>query len=226
MALRNLSDAIYAYENGQSHISRFYKGNNATIKDGFWQDWSFAAGQPSYDARIGISGQFNPYIASKNDAIYIPDISAGMERRLARIVLATTASGASQASLNVIAYDLLGVYPLIDGDSLDLQQFDNSQPLPRYTNGVGVFPVLVNHVAPMVQQADGTMVYTDTNGVDQTVAFGVSLGVAGCVVSSAISSAVAGSQGSISMPLKGSSGCLAVNQSNSTQRHLVCSRST
>jgi hypothetical protein len=74
MPILSLSDTNAAYDAGRVHVQRFYKGANSTIKDGFWQDWSFAAGQPAYDARIGVSGAFNPYIASKNDAIYFPGI--------------------------------------------------------------------------------------------------------------------------------------------------------
>ena len=210
MPICNLSDTNSAYDEGRVHVQRFYKGNNTTLKDAFWQDWSFAAGQPAYDARIGTSGAFNPYVAQGNDAIYFPGIAAGMERRLKRVVLRSSASGASQASLNVMVYDLLGVYPLIDGDSTDVQEFDNSATLPRYTDGYGIFPVLVNHIAPVTAIGSGIMVYVDHNDVEQTVNFGVALGTAGNVVSAITASAVAGSQGSLSMPTNNSSGVKAI----------------
>lgn len=210
MAITSLSDTNAAYDAGRVHVQRFYKGANSTIKDAFWQDWSFAAGQPAYDARIGVSGQFNPFVASRNDAIYFPDIPAGMDRRLKRIVLATTAGGASQSSLNVMVYDLIGVYPLIDGDSTDVQSFDNTLTLPRYADGQGVFPVLVNHIAPTTTTGDGVMTFIDTNDVERTVSFGVALGAAGCVVSAITNSAVAGSQGALSMPTQDSEGVKAI----------------
>jgi hypothetical protein len=210
MPILSLSDTNAAYDAGRVHVQRFYKGANSTIKDGFWQDWSFAAGQPAYDARIGVSGAFNPYIASKNDAIYFPGINPGEDRRLKRVVLRTQASGASQASLNVMVYDLLGVYPLIDGDSTDVQYFDNTLTLPRYVDGNGVFPVLVNHIAPITSTGDGVMTFLDTNNVERTVNFGVAFGTAGNVVSAVTNSAVAGSQGGISMPTQDSAGVKAI----------------
>ena len=56
MPIRNLSDTVAAYEAGRFHVQRFYKGANATAGDTRWHDWSFAAGQPAYDARIGVAG--------------------------------------------------------------------------------------------------------------------------------------------------------------------------
>jgi len=184
MPIASLSDVNDAYDNGRYHIQRFYKGANAVANvPPLWTDWAYAAGQPAYDARIGTSGQFNPYVATKNDAIWFPDIPDGMHRRLKRVVLRCGPAAAGQTITNAIVYDLLGVYPLIDGDSTDQQDFTNDDPLPRYSDGVGVFPVLVNHVSPMVVNAGGTMTYTGTDDVDRSVGFGVLLGAPGHAVS-------------------------------------------
>lgn len=209
MPIRNLSDTVAAYDEGRVHVQRFYKGANVTAGDTRWHDWSFAAGQPAYDARIGASGQFNPYIATKNDAIWFPPINADQHRHLKHIVLRTNASGASQVTTDGIFYDLLGVYPLIDGDSTDTQEFTNDDPLPRYADGVGVIPVLVNHVAPMVAASGGTMVYTDSDDVQRTVTFGVALGGTGNVVS--VQKANTTSFGALSMPTNGGRGIKAIN---------------
>ena len=210
MPILTLADTNAAYEQGRVHVQRFYKGNNTTIKDGFWQDWSFAAGQPAYDARIGVAGAFNPFIATGNDAIYFPEVANEHDRRLKGVVLASTAGGTGQSSLNVIVYDLLGVYPLIDGDSTDVQEFDNALTLPRYASGQGVFPVLVNHIAPVTSSGAGILTYVDTNDTEQNTDFGVALGTAGNVVSAVTNSVVAGSQGSLSMPTKNSPGVKAI----------------
>jgi hypothetical protein len=174
MSIASLSDIYSAYDSGRVHVQRFYKAASVA-GDTHWIDWAYASGQPGYDARIGVSGQFNPYVASKNDAVYFPEIPAGQERHLAGMVLRTVAGGASQVVLNAIVYDLLGVYPLIDGDSTELQPFTNENPLTRYIDGSGVVPVLVNHIAPMLNAATGTMVYTSQSGVTKTKAIGVNL---------------------------------------------------
>lgn len=203
MPIRNLSDTVSAYENGRYHIQRFYKGANSTAGDTRWHDWSYSAGQPAYDARIGTAGQFNPYVAARNDAIWFPPINADQHRHLKRVVLSTVASGASQLTTDAVLYDLLGVYPLIDGDSTDQQDFTNDSPLPRYSDGVGVIPVLVNHVSPMLANCAGTMTYTDSDGVQHTSNIGVALGGTGNVVSTY---GQVTSFGALSMPTNGGRG--------------------
>ena len=208
MPIRNLSDTVAAYDEGRVHIQRFYKAANVTTGDGRWHDWAFASGQPAYDARIGVAGQFNPVVATRNDAIWFPDIPSDQERRLKRIVLRTQASGTSQATTDALLYDLVGVYPLIDGDNTDLQEFTNDDPLPRYSDGIGVIPVLVNHVAPMVASCAGTYTYTDSEDVQHTSPMGVSRGGAGNVVSGWNATT---SFGSLSLPTNGGRGVKAIN---------------
>jgi hypothetical protein len=211
MAIRSLADVNSAYEEGRVHVQRFFKGSNATIGDGRWQDWSFSPGQPAYDARIGTAGVFTPLVATRNDAIWFPGIAEGQTRHLMEVTFRTLANGTGQARVNAVVYDLLGVYPLLDGDSTDIQAMDNTEVLPRYGDGVGVFPVLVNHVAPMVANAAAVMTYLDHNGVEQTVnCSALNVGV-GCVCSGASNTAVAGALGGFSLPLTaGSRGARAV----------------
>jgi hypothetical protein len=172
MPIRSVSDVLEAHGAGRVHTQRFLK-NSGTTGDGQWHDWSYASGQPGYDARIGVAGQFNPFVAVKNDAIYFPPIEAGQERHLTDITLTTIASGTNQSSVDAVLYDILGVYPLIDGDNTDQQSFDNTLTLPRYSSGEGVFPVLVNHVAPVLAVANGTMNYINSIGNPKSVAIRV-----------------------------------------------------
>ena len=174
MTIRNLGDVYSAVDAGRIHIQRFYK-TASTTGDGQWIDWAYASGQPAYDARIGTALAFNPFVASRNDAIYFPGIDSAHERRILEITLHTIAGGASQATLSAQVYDLLGVYPLIDGDSTDEQLLDNALTLPRYADGAGVVAVLVNHVAPMLAAANGVMTYVDAAGVDRTSSIRVAL---------------------------------------------------
>lgn len=206
MAVRCLADVNAAYDDGRWHMQRFYK-STGTAGDGHWHDWSYAAGQPGYDARIGAVGEFNPYVATKNDAIWFPGIAESHERHLARITLCTVASGTGQLTLDGVLYDLLGVYPLIDGDSTDEQTFTNAAPLPRYADGVGVFPVLVNHVSPIVSAANLTYKFLDTEDVEQTVSAGVHLTGQNRVCSGITGTTAAGA---ISLPIASAHGCKAI----------------
>ena len=151
---------LSAFDEGRVHTQSFLK-NNGTFGDLHWQDWAMSSGKPAYDARIGQSGAFNPVVAQGNDALYFPGIGTGMERRLAMITLNPRASNSAQATVQFYLYDLVGTYPLIDGDSTDPQDFDNTRTLPRYADGEGLRLVLVNHVAPAVQNGGQACVMID-----------------------------------------------------------------
>lgn len=172
--MRHPIDIVDAVRNGRVHQQRFFKNTNFGT-DAQWWDWAFASGLPGYDARIGIGSTLNPVVATRNDAIYFPAIPAGMQRQLAGVHFAPRPSGASQLGITVEVYDLLAVYPLIDGDSTDLQSFDNTLTLPRYEDGDGVVPILVNHVAPMLAAAGGTYTYTDSDGNTKSSTFRAAL---------------------------------------------------
>lgn len=208
MAVRSVSDVLAAYEEGRTHVQRFYKGSLVNLADGRWQDWAYAPGQPAYDARIGVAGQFNPYVAVRNDAVWFPDVDPGQTRHISEFVFRTASSNANQTSVDCVVYDLLGVYPLIDGDSTDVQAFTNDLPLPRYSDGAGVFPVLVNHIAPLVAGGVGTLTYVAHDGAERSTQFGVSsftgLGQVGTVgANPAVNTA--GMLGALSLPLTGGS---------------------
>jgi hypothetical protein len=168
--IRSHADVIAAYEEGRFHTQRFIKtGQSGTSYDGKWQDWAFQAGQPAYDARIGPVASLLPVVATKNDAIYFPDIPSGMERKLHKITMRPQANNASQATLDFMLYDLVAYYPLIDGDSTDPQDMDNTLTLPRYTDGEGLRLVMFNHVAPAVAAGRMLLEYTNSANEDKTL---------------------------------------------------------
>lgn len=204
MTISSVSDVLAAYEAGRVHTQRFYKGSLVNIADGQWQDWAFAPGQPAYDARIGVAGRFNPYIATRNDAIWFPGIEPGQTRHLAEVTLRLEVSGTGNNVADAVIYDLVGVYPLVDGDSTDFQILENDELLPRYADGVGVFPVLVNHVAPMLVGAAGVFTYLDHAGVTRSTPFRASLAGPGRVCSGPDNGIAVGAS-ALSLPLGGGS---------------------
>lgn len=162
--LRSVKDIVDAVDAGRVHTQRFFK-NPGTAGDSVWHDWSYQSGQPAYDARIGDALTFTPAIAQRNDALFFPGIPAGMERRLLEANISRVSNGSQQVRVEAQWYDLIGYYPLIDGDSTDEQDLDNALSLPRFPRGDGVFPVLVNHVAPGISLADMLVTYTNSAGV-------------------------------------------------------------
>lgn len=167
MAIRSLSDINAAFAAGKFHVQRFQK-NAGTAHARVWADPSYASGQPAYDARVGSPLTFTPSIAQKNDAIWFPDISAGEERYLAEAQMWSN-QATYYGPISVVLFDLLGYYPLIDGDSNDLQECINAMTLPRYADGEGVQMVLVNHIAPAIQNGLTVIGYTDSDDIDRTL---------------------------------------------------------
>jgi hypothetical protein len=167
MAFRSLGDYAKAVDAGQVHIQRFLK-NAGTAHALTWADPTFSSGQPAYDARIGSAGKFTQSIAQRNDSIFFPGIDASMERRLTHVTM-----WSNQATFNgpgsVFLFDLLGYYPLIDGDSTDTQTMDNTDALPRYADGKGVQIVIINHIAPAVQTGVAIIEYVDEDDAVKTV---------------------------------------------------------
>lgn len=172
MPIRSAKDVVDAVDSGRFHSKRFLK-NAGTTGDGQWQDWSYSSGQPAYDARIGSAITFTPMVAQRNDAIFFPDIPSGMDRHLLSIDFATIPGGASQTNVEYAIYDLLAVYPLIDGDSTDTQSMVNDLSLTRYSDGLGVMPVIVNHVSPMLAACNATVEYINSDGDLKSVVWGV-----------------------------------------------------
>jgi hypothetical protein len=167
--IRSAKDIADAFSAGRVHTQRFLK-NAGLAGDSHWQDWAYASGQPAYDARIGDALTFTPQVASRNDAIWFPSVAAGQTRHLIGLRQYITAGGTGQLTVESQMYDLLGVYPLIDGDNTDPQPMDNTEALPRYADGAGVRAVLVNHVAPALVTGCATLVeYTDADDVSRSV---------------------------------------------------------
>ena len=166
MAIRSLSDLNDALDAGKWHFQRFQK-NAGTAHAKVWADPTFASGQPPYDARVGVPLEFTPCVAQKNDAIWFPSVASGEERYLLSATM-----WSNQATYNgpgsAVLFDLIGYYPLIDGDSNDPQSMDNTQSLPRYSDGLGVSAVMVNHIAPALQNGLTVITYVDADDVERT----------------------------------------------------------
>ncbi len=165
--LLGLSSINYAYDNGRFHTQRFFK-NAGTSHGTAFADWSFSSGQPAYDAHVGTALKFTPTIASGNDAIYFPPIDSNLQRFLVEGTFRGTQNNfTGPISLHIC--DLLGFYPLVDGDSTDEQLFDNSLSLPRYTSGESVGIVILNHVAPATGNGIVLITYIDQNDTQKSV---------------------------------------------------------
>lgn len=208
-----------ALEQGRFHTQRLIKSVSA-VSGARWTDWAFASGQPAYDPRVGTALTFKPETGNCNECIY-----TGQSTSEKHLFSATLCADGAGGPIGILLLDLLGYYPLIDGDSTDFQPFDNTLPLPRYTDGAGVLPVLVSSVAPVLASTTAIISYSDANGDAQTSQpFGVSTSsTPGQVLNTPASAAV--STGGIGIPLSGSAyGVRSVSgiQYSSTPGGLQC----
>ena len=146
------------------HRSFIYK---ATVQSagtaGRWIDASMSSGIPKYNAYAGNQLESTQLIGSGNSGIFT-GVSDGVDKHLTQMNLRASAAVPSFVTL----CDYLMFYPLIDFDSIDLQEFTNTATLPRYTDGDGVRIMLVVTV-PTTTEVDANIVYTDTNDVQQTI---------------------------------------------------------
>lgn len=171
MPFRTVNELATAQsESGKFWQSFIYKSTQPAVTAGFYADSSVGSGTPSYNAYVGGQYEFTQLIGSANKSIYAgPDVSTN--KYISEVELATFTAG--PPAYYVFA-DYLGFYPLVDGDSLDLQEMVNVQTLPRYTTGDGVLAFMVTQTPGDTSNANATMTYTNQSGVSgRSTTFGV-----------------------------------------------------
>ncbi len=168
MSFRNIRDVMTSWEQGRCWNSFIHKTSTPTPGTLRWADMSMGAGTPIYNAYVGGQLEATQFIGQKNQGVFTgPPLAAGQERYLAQVAL-TSPQTTNGAPYDYIVADYLMFYPLVDGDSTEQQDMDNTVTLPRYTDGVGVKAFLVI-TTPMTSDGDVTVGYTDCDDIDRTV---------------------------------------------------------
>jgi hypothetical protein len=172
MAIRCLRDINEAFANGRWHLQRFIKnaGSSYTTQ---WADAGFQSGHPPANARIGIPLEFTPVEAERNQYIWFPGINSSETRYLASVTMRSNQSTFNSYA-SIVLFDLVGYYPMIDGDNDEEQTLDNTETLPRYTTGDGLALVFVNHVNAGTQNGVAVVSYTNSAGTSQSTTVAVS----------------------------------------------------
>lgn len=159
-SVRQLADSVA--DDGREWQSFFYKIAVPAAGGGRWADCSVGSGIPVYNAYVGNPLEATPLIGAGNRGIYTgPTPEPGQEKYLH--VMQAVSAGTGVPGYLLLA-DYLMFYPLIDGDSTDQQDMDNTAPLPRYTSGDGVRCMIVV-ASPMTQVGSVTISYTNSDGV-------------------------------------------------------------
>lgn len=176
MAVRGFADYGNAMtDDGAYHYQYVYKTALPTpVTAGVFIDANQTSGIPVYNAFAGSALTLTPLTGSRNQGVYVgPEPAAGLSKRLLRWQVGTSNTSANTTPSNLYLCDYLGFYPLIDADSTDQQDMDNTLSPTRYVDGKGVRIVLVA-TAPMTVTASCTLVYTNQDGVTgRSVTFNV-----------------------------------------------------
>lgn len=183
--IRAFSEIGKALESGSCHYQYSTKAAIATTGvAGQFYDLNQVSGVPRYNAFVGSQATFTPLNGSANNGVYVGPFETGKTKHLARWqVHSAVTSGV--ANDQVFLNDYLGFYPLIDCDSVDLQEMDNTLSLPRYTDGKGVRIVLIVQ-APTSNAADLTINFVDDTDTARTITRSICTGgVIGASVSTA-----------------------------------------
>lgn len=170
-------DTIGALAAAQADAGRFW--NSFVFKStlpavaaaGVWADGSIGAGIPIYNAYAGVGLEFTPLTGTANRSIYLGP-ATGDSKYVASVQVGTSANAGAVACLFA---DYCGFYPLVDCDETATQTMDNTQVLPRYATGEGVFAFCVVQVPQTASAAATvTMSYTNSAGVSgRTSTFGL-----------------------------------------------------
>ena len=179
--VRNLAQYANAYNNGCVMHSPFYKSSVPVVGAGLWADLSMGAGTPKFNAYVGGQLEATPLSGVGNTGLYLGSYNG--KKYIHRLIANSNTANSAPYFLQLCDY--LMFYPLVDLDSLDLQEMDNTQFLTRSADGVGV-RVMVVLSSPMAAACNCTVNYINQNGDEKSVTFTLlSSSVLGAIISTA-----------------------------------------
>lgn len=165
---RSVGEWVDAAEGGQNWISSFRKGFPGGIAGG-WCDIS--AGGGSYPPNYFASSPLVAAAMPEQKGIWTPRTNSDQTLKDFSVMCsAASATSTATDGLHGVLCDYLMYYPFVDLTSTDLQEFDNTVELSRYSDGAGV------RVLALMQTPNGnysnpniTMEYVNQSGDTKTV---------------------------------------------------------
>ncbi len=160
----SVKELVDAEMSGNGRFSTWRKTPTQTTGAGVWFDLSMSPGNPSPQYYAAAPGVAIAMSASSDGGLF-HGANVGPNNKYLRKCMALTAT-ATAVPLPMIILDYLLYYPFID-ESLDgeVQSFDNSLTLPRYTDGSGVQMMAVVVAGHAVGGQTFTVNYTNSDGV-------------------------------------------------------------
>lgn len=171
MGFSSIADVTTAIDNGQVWSQHYYKSNPPTGA-GLFTDMSWSSGIPLYNSYAANPLTFTPVVNTNNKYVFTgPNPPAGQQKYLFSWNM-RTAKITGGAGATFVLVDTVGFYPVIDCDSIDLQEMDNTQTLPRYTDGEGVRIAVFVSLSNNPVNTTATIVYTNQDGNTSTLSTG------------------------------------------------------
>jgi len=168
MPFSSIADVTTAIDNGQVWSQHYFKPGASTVVNSF-TDLSWSSGTPSYNSYAATPLTFSPVVNTNNKYVFTgPNPATGQQKYLLSWNMrhSKTTAGSSSSFMLV---DTLGFYPVIDCDSVDLQEMDNTLTLPRYTDGEGVRMAIFASLSTNAVNTSATIVYTNQDGNTSTI---------------------------------------------------------
>jgi hypothetical protein len=160
-----IADAV---TNGRVHQQMYYKPTMFFPGAAVWFDGSASSGTPIYNPYLNTALVGTALSNSTNLGINTgPSLANEQSKYLLTAGLSMSGSGIPATA---VLLDYLLFYPFVDCSELGQQDMIANDNLPRYRDGVGVFPIVVVQI-PNIAGSFGkmTMNYLDTDENDQTV---------------------------------------------------------
>lgn len=169
MTFRSPTEMANSWQNGLHWMQPIHKTATPLLTAaGYWGDLSMAAGTPKYNAYVGNQYEFTPMVGNSNFGI---NTGGGSNNRyISRLMMGGSGVASTAFPANIIIADYAGFYPLVDMDSTDQQDMDNTAAVPRYTSGLRLMCVCTTpQTAPSPIQC--TVTYLNQVGATSQVSF-------------------------------------------------------
>lgn len=162
---KGVSPLIAAELAGQTLIRSFRKNPTQTTGSGIWFDLSMSPGNPAPNYYIGVPSAFTPLKRSTDGGLdHGQSVNQlGYKKHLRKLMTFNATAAANPNTL--VLMDYIGFYPFIDESIVDEQFLDNTTPLPRNSDGVGVKAMAVVVAAHSGAAVRFSMNYTNSDGV-------------------------------------------------------------
>lgn len=159
---KNITELIDAEVNGQTSIFMFRKTPSQATVTGLWFDMSMSPGNPIPQYYIGAIATATPLKHSTDGGLYHSKAVSPQKKFLRKTTLMSNSATGLPAMFLLLDY--LIFYPFIDEGTTDEQFMDNTQTLPRYTDGAGV-KIMAVSVAGRTGGQSFVVSYTNQDGV-------------------------------------------------------------